>query len=61
MRAHVLTVIMLGAAVLAGGEGNAQQPAAPPASPRRRSRQDALLHPYGPPISAQRAQAGGDG
>ena len=33
MRAHVLTVIMLGAAVLAGGEGNAQQPAAPPASP----------------------------
>jgi glc operon protein GlcG len=58
MRAHVLTVIMLGAAVLAGGKGNAQQPAAPPASPLDVVPDKMPFYtPYGPPISAQRAQA----
>jgi glc operon protein GlcG len=58
MKNSKLAVVMLGAALFAGGDGSAQQPAAPPPYPL-----DVIpdkmpfSNPYGPPISAQRAQA----
>lgn len=58
MRARILTAVVLSATLLIGGEGSAQQPAAPAANPL-----DVIPdkmpfnNPYGPPISAQRAQA----
>ena len=58
MRIRILSVVMLGAALLVVGEGNAQQTTAPAANPL-----DVIPdkmpfnNPYGPPISLQRAQA----
>jgi uncharacterized protein GlcG (DUF336 family) len=49
---------MLGAAAFAGGQPNAQQPTAPQASPLDVVPDKMPFYtPYGPPISAQRAQA----
>jgi glc operon protein GlcG len=58
MRIRVLTAVMLGAALLVGGRGYAQQPAAPATSPLDVIPEKMPFNtPYGPPISAQRAQA----
>lgn len=58
MRVRVLTAVILGAALLGGGQGNAQQPAAPATSPLDVIPDKMPFNtPYGPPISAQRAQA----
>ena len=58
MRVRVLIAVMLGAAFLVGGQGNAQQPAAPATSPLDVIPDKMPFNtPYGPPILAQRAQA----
>jgi glc operon protein GlcG len=56
MRMRFLTAVTLGAAILVAGAASAQQPPAPPnldAVPEKMP----WATPYGPPISAQRAEA----
>src|SRR5438132_11913810 len=53
-----LSAVVLGAALLAVGQGNAQQPATPPPYPLDVVPDKMPFNtPYGPPISLQRAQA----
>jgi glc operon protein GlcG len=57
MRMHILTAATLGAAVLAIGAVSAQQPPAAPPNLDAIPEKMPWATPYGPPISAERAQA----
>jgi len=58
MRTRILAIIATGALVLAAGEGAAQQPAAPAPNPLDVIPEKMpFATPYGPPISAARAEA----